>query len=268
MPGTTEKPPNGEKSDDTVSRPPRRKNGSAGSRWTISIVLAIGVHAAAVLILRTPAIEVGTKESRATTIAWLGPQAATTETLIGEQLALFDNAPLFLPTEWNYAVVQGSARYSDASAGFFPDFGNKFVFETDGSPTAAIKMPATYSTSLEAVREFQWPYLSAFGRVDRSPIDLSPRVAWIQVRAIGTGEVVFSAPVSVESAPAAGGWPDWRPFSLLFEINELGTVGEPLVAPPGSQAEDVDAFFRRFVKMGLQLGLLLAPGYYQATVGP
>lgn len=250
------------------SRRSRGRNGQSVSRWTVSVVLAMGVHAAAVLVLQTPAIEIGQAKSRATTIEWLGPQAATTETLIGEQLALFDNAPLFLPTNWNYAVIQDPAPYSNASTAFFPDFGNKFAFETEGSPTTAIKMPATYATSLDAVREFHWPYLSTFGRVDRTPVDLPARVAWIEVRSIDSGRLVLSRPVSAESAPEAGNWPDWRPFNLLFDINELGVVSEPLVAPPGSQAEEIDAFFRRFVKRGLQPGLLLAPGYYSATIGP
>lgn len=267
MAATGEKPASARPNKATTS-PVRRTDGNRTSRWTVSILVALSVHVVAILILRTPPVEVERKEPKSTMIEWLGPQAATTETLIGEQLALFDNAPLFLPTRWNYAVGQGPTVELLAPTEIFPAYRNKFIFETNQSPTGATKMPGTFESSLEAIREFRWPYLSAFGRIDRPPVDLSTRVARVEVRSVETGEIVFSTRVDPESAPAAADWPDWRPFSLLLDVSQLGTIGEPLVAPPGSQAEDVDAFFRGFVKNELQLDLLLSPGYYSVTVGP
>lgn len=185
--------------------------------------------------------------------------------LVREQIELFDQQPLSMPTRWNagdQALPAALRRQPGEGFGLYeprltfaaerlePAFGPR-----GGAPTDVRGGLRALGPGADG-----W---SGVGRVDRPAPRLSVRRAAIEVR-----DYTGSAPVLRESLvelPAAVREHDWAPLEFSVAVAPAGLVGVPSMAV-GSGVDEVDAFFGGFLARDFRLGERLGPGFYRVVV--
>ncbi len=249
--------------DDVVTRQPISRR--ARRRWMFAIGAAVGVHAAAFVVLgvspgrstpRTPPPSGG---------RWVGERT-------GENIELINPEPLFLPTRWNAATQVSVDEEGSGPGAIFRMEEPRLAFAKGVSPPGLVVKPEGVRTAGVAIRRFSRPYFSAMGEHDGTVDPLPARAAVVEIRDATTGAVLVQRSIPVAAVTDAGGdprqWPFWEPFEMLLAVEPSGTLGLPLVPAPGSGVEAVDSFFRRSLRQLLRPDLLLPAGYYRVVVGP
>ena len=223
-------------------------------RWAAAGVAAVALALLVAALFRAPAPALSHSPG-ATPIVIL----AAPDTLLKDETALHDPAPLFLPTQWN---SRPEVRLGEPG-GSFAAYPAEFHFDADALriplPNDVPARPADALTGNPPGN-----MLLGIGRTDdRVPI-LASRGAFLEIVAAGTGAPVFSSPLAGASPPQAA---FWRPLEFTAAVDAAGLVG-PLVLSVGSDVEAVDAYFGRYLVQTFQVGKRLAPGFYRIRVGP
>lgn len=267
------KPPD---ADQAQAAPPIRakRRKKPRGRWAVPILIAGLVHLGAFSLFRVPAESARPFPLERPSIEWLVSTATSADSILAEQLAYFDHAPLFLPTKWNFGASQALATIEHSPADIFLPYADKLHFESQQRPAGLVRLPPGKSAT-EALNQFSWPYLDAFGRVDEAVAALEPRLAIVEVRSARNGELMHLETIPVDRVDLGETWPDWRPFDLYVSITSEGAVAMPMLGgglgtPVAGSAipEVVTDFFRRFLRHESRLELFLPAGLYRVTVGP
>jgi hypothetical protein len=194
---------------------------------------------------------------------------ASPNPVLAQEAYLLDPTPLFLPTSRNSSHKEGRLREpNDSFSGYEP---NRIFEESrlslDLPPST--DMPANPAGAL-GEEPPDVPYLG-FGRSEVAVPPLSMRGAFVEIVDTGSGRVVYDGPVEGAAPPASGAW---QPMEFLAAVDAAGLVG-PLVRTPTSLselgaagAEEVDAYFRRYLAESFRVGQRLTPGFYRICVGP
>jgi len=253
------------------SRPRQaRARRAARTRWTLGVVMAVGFHLALIGLTRVQVEPRPRHDSINPRVAWVGDTAVLEEdTLQGQLLRIFDDAPLFLPTSQNYA---GSRRLGERTRRPGELFANRepiLIMPVDRSPPGLVTAPTDQMQPVAALQGFPWPYLARFGRADPVPRVFEARRARFEIRSLETGAVVLQESIP----PGVGGgaqdtWPDWRPFGLFVTVSDSGRLSEPVMLGGGSGSDAVDRFMREHVRRSMRLDLRLGPGSYRIGIGP
>lgn len=244
------------------------RNASARrNRWAMAIVVAVLVHVTGFIMLRVPEVEPAPRHLAEPRVDWVGDAPATEGSALGEQWNLLDNAPLFLPTRWNFASAENLVTAEHEPGEIFGTFEAKLSVAAEQSPSALVTLPRGIDSATAALPLFDWGELGSFGRVDRPLAGLPERLAQVEIHSMTTGDEVLSVAVPKSAAAGAGSWPDWEPMELLVVIEPTGMIGPPQVAR-SSRSEIVDGFFRDYVRSGLRLDLRLPAGYFRVVIGP
>jgi hypothetical protein len=241
----------------------RARNGGR-ARWTIAIAIALAVHAGAFLAWRVPETRMQPTPASPPRVSF---STVSPESSLSDQLDLFDPAPLFLPTEWNYATAVKALK-SDRSPGeMFDLYAPEWTAKPDQSPEELVMLPTGVEDAVSALRRFEWQYFTAFGRLDRPLVRLPQRLALMEVRSIATGRNILTREIPVSASSSAQGWGLWTPLEFLVSVQPSGMLGPPDLAH-GSGFEEIDAFFRGYIQHETQLDLRVPAGYYRVTIGP
>jgi hypothetical protein len=185
--------------------------------------------------------------------------------LLGEQTAMHDQIPLFLPTERNVRIAPPQRPEAGRSVleqdELKPTFGDTLALGWP-APTQVPEKPA------EAVFATAAPSpLYGFGRVEEAGPTAPPRGATVEVVMAATNQRLFAEALPPEARPALAGEKMWRPVEFLAAVDAKGLVGS-LVVSEHSDAEEVESYFRNYLARAFRLGERLPPGYYRVIVGP
>ncbi len=187
--------------------------------------------------------------------------------LVREQMELFDQQPLSMPTRWNAGAqplpadlrrqpgeVFGmyEAQLAFAAERLEPVFGPKGGAPTDGRGGLRTIGPMTGG----------W---AGLGRVDRVVPRLPEREAALEVRGYGGGADQVVLREALRGLPAAVRDHDWTPVEFSIAVVASGLVGVPTLTV-GSGVEEVDAFFGNFLARDFRLGERVGPGLYRVSV--
>ncbi|BET69318.1 hypothetical protein ASA1KI_42360 [Opitutales bacterium ASA1] len=241
--------------------PARRRN-----RWIVASLIAGTAHAVGFFAFRVPIPVRIVEEPRVPLHAWAGDSATRVGTLLDEQLLLFDNAPLFLPTEWNAASSDAVRPIERSPTDLFGSFPDRLQVPGARVPDVVPLLPPSVEAPYRALHLSRLDASSALGRTDRDLQPLADRTAAIVVRDGFTGVVRDSFDVSVEPETVRT-WPDWEPMELLVHTDRAGWVPPPLVSR-GSGSTVVDGFFRTYVRERLRADLRFGAGFYRIEIGP
>jgi hypothetical protein len=185
--------------------------------------------------------------------------------LLGEQTAMHDQTPLFLPTERNVRIAppqRPEAGRSVLEADVLkPTFGDTLAL---GWPEP-VQVPEKPADAIFAT-EMPAP-LYGFGRVEEAVPAAPPRGATVEVVMAATNRRLLTAALPPEARPALAGEKMWRPVEFLAAVDAKGLVGS-LVVSEHSDAEEVESYFRNYLARAFRLGERLPPGYYRVIVGP
>lgn len=256
-----------------------RSRRAARRRWTAGVIVAVVFHGALIALTRVDLGARARADHLNPRITWVGDRLITEEdSSRGQLIRLFDDAPLFLPTAWNFASARRSIEETRAPGEIFARYPARLVMPDTVSPPGLVVAPEDRTEPAVAAQAFRWHYLARFGRDDPPARALPARVARVEARDASSGRVVLAAIIPPDAAPPnRDTWPDWRPFELFVTVSATGrlaetvaggVVGDPVLGGGGSGSEVVDQFLRGYLRSRLRLDLRLPPGDYQVTVGP
>lgn len=242
------------------------KNSRAIRRlWAPAVIAGALALALVAALFRAPTPPRSPTISSAKPTLSLGPsQGASSDPLFSEDAALNDPTPLFLPTQWNSTQKEAPLRASDIA---FTGYEPKFAFgatDLNLSLPPATSVPSRPAEAL-VVNPPGHPYLG-LGRTSGTVQALSPRGAYIEIVAAGSGQQVLSQPLVdlpsqvADSPPGEGAW------QFMAAVDVAGLVG-PLIQTVRSGTPS-DGFFLDYLSQKLRVGERLPPGLYRISVGP
>jgi hypothetical protein len=248
----------------------RRLRAAGRRRWAAGLVVALGFHVALIALTRVQVAPRVRTDRIDTRIGWVGDRAVLEEdTLQGQQLRIFNDAPLFLPTSQNFASTRRSGEGTRRPGDIFTSFDPILVMPPEGTPAGLVVAPVDRADPVSALRGFRWPYHTRFGRADPLERRFEARRARIEVRSLETGGLVLEESLPASAAPGdVDGWPDWRPFEMLITMSHGARLSEPIMIGGGSGSDRVDQAMREHVRRRMRLDLRLGPGSYRVGVGP
>ena len=188
------------------------------------------------------------------------------DTVLRDQATLFDPTPLFLPTRWNTDQEPLPAAVQRQPGQVFPDFDAKLTYSRPELVLPIESAEATPERPVDLLKVQSHDPFLGFGRLDRKLAPLAARAAVVEVREVGTGNLVLRRVLGDDVAIPAGE-ARWQPAEFLVSVTTAGLLGRPMETA-SSDVEDVDVFFRDYLMGTLRLGERLAPGMYRVVVGP
>jgi len=186
--------------------------------------------------------------------------------LLHDQATLFDPTPLFLPTELNTNQGPLPAEILRQPGQVFTDFEAQLTYSRPELELPGESAASTPQRPVDLLKAPSNDPFLGFGRVDGLGTPLNSRTGVVEVREVGTGNLVLKQVLGSEVTIPAGG-PDWQPAEFLVAVTAEGFLGRPMETA-SSDLEDVDVFFRDYLAKTLRLGERLGPGMYCVLVGP
>ena len=226
-------------------------------RWLVAVSAGVVLTALAGALFRAPVTPPAGRPAAPHPSLVLAPA----DTLLREETALHDPAPLFEPTEWNSRPEPPARDPGIAFASYPPEY----TYSPDHlSLTLPSNVPARPAEAL--VADSPGNPLLGLGRTDTPVPVMAPRGAFVEIVAAGTGISVLSTPLA-DARPPEGEGVLWRPLEFLAAVDATGLVG-PLVLCGPSNIEAVNSYFERYLTQVFRVGDRLAPGFYHIRVGP
>lgn len=183
--------------------------------------------------------------------------------LVAEQMELFDQQPLSMPTHWNAGDEPLPAELRRQPGEVFGMYDVRLAFAAERLVPVFGPRDNAPRDGLEGLRALG-PFAEGWvglGRRDRPPAPLAARDAAIEVRRFGGGV----SPVLAEALQGLGESireHDWSPLEFSVVVAPSGLVGVPTLTT-GSGVEEVDTFFGSYLVHGYRLGERVPPGFYR-----
>ena len=187
--------------------------------------------------------------------------------LVKEQMELFDQQPLSMPTEWN-AGAQGLPEELRRQPGeVFGMYEPHLAFAAERlepvfGPGGSI--PSNGRDGLRVIGAMAGGW-AGLGRVDR-PVRPAPvRDAALEVRRYAGGQAQVVLRESLRELSQEVRDHDWAPMEYSIVVAPSGLIGVPTLTV-GSGVEAVDAFFGSYLAGDFRLGERVPPGFYRVSV--
>ena len=227
--------------------------------------LAVAGRVAAIFLWRgDPAVPPppATNRPRVTVVAESGLGAGP---LVKEQMGLFDQQPLSMPTSWNAGAEALPAALQRQPGEVFGLYEPRLAFAAERLEPVFVPRGGAPQDSRGGLRVLG-PTVGGWGglgRHDRSAPAFAVRDAGLEVRSFAGGEMVVQA--ALVELPAVVRDHDWAPLEFSVAVEPGGLVGVPSLAV-GSGVEEIDAFFGEYLVRQFRLGQRLRPGFYRVGV--
>ena len=182
-----------------------------------------------------------------------------------EQAELFDSAPLFLPTKWNYGSALQDNLLSHEGDALFEPYPPSVSLEGE----ELTDLPAVDDPEVNHPRELlanpYWSFFDSFGEAE-TELGKRPDVgSYLIVQGFGTEASVRRQrlPDRITGQFEA---PFWAPASFSVTVDAVGMVGEPKLTE-SSGFEAVDNALREYLLEPF-FAAGLSPGYYRVEIWP
>jgi hypothetical protein len=182
--------------------------------------------------------------------------------LLQERAELLDPTPLFFPTEWNYGQRPLNENRLRQPGQFFESFEPKLIMPQQGRPPFGLEAVQAPEKLADVLLQGNEAPLAGMGQIDLRTSTLPVRSAYLEVVRVGSQEVIISQSLTGIQAPRS----DYSPMEFLIVVGPGGLIGEPILTS-GSGWDEVDGFYRTYLKRTYHLGERLAPGHYRVVVG-
>ncbi len=195
------------------------------------------------------------------------PDGGVRDALMMEQALLFDSAPLFLPTEWNYLSNQDLRGYSDPVLDpLFESFEPALAIQSMDYDELGSLSEISIRSEADFLSPQNWSFFEEMGR-DSVPLPrLSERSGYLEVIQLPSGSIITGEEVTLPESDFSAVSGDWRPIHFLLLIDRTGRVGEPLLSR-NSTNDEVDSIWKDWLT-GMPVIRRLSPGYYRVEIGP
>lgn len=230
--------------------------------WIGLAIAAVGVTGWVLWTRQELAVEPPKPVEREPFVRLAGAGESQADRVLRERAELLDPTPLFFPTDRNYGQRPLRERRLKQPDQVFGSFEPRLPMSEHGISLygeEATPVPERLSDVL--VQGNEAPFAGIGERQTRGST-LPVRAGYLEIREVGTGEVVISQALSGISPPRA----DYAPMEFLVVVAPAGLVGDPFLMR-GSEWDEVDAYFRTYLITSYRVGERLRPGRYRVSIG-
>lgn len=228
----------------------------------ISLLLGICVHLAGFLIFRVISNPLPAREEAVPFVQFVSPEIFLSGAELEEQAALFDSAPLFIPSRWNAAHNLDTPR-RDRAMQRFP------LYQPEMDVAAMLVSEGTSLGSSYAVSEAAdllasrfWDLFRGLERVDFEIVDLGGAGAFAEVRSLD-GLVIHNQPAELTLVSSQV----LQPVKYFLRVEAGGRLaGRPTVSVSSGDTEFDAATYDWLIESGL--ASRLEPGYFEIIIYP
>ena len=228
----------------------------------ISLLLGICLHLVGFLVFRVTSNPLPEREETMPFVQFVSPEVFLSGAELEEQAALFDSAPLFIPSQWNAAHNLVTPR-RDRAMQRFP------LYQPEMDVAAMLVPGGTSLGSSYAVDEAAdllatrfWDLFRGLERVDSEIVDLEGAGAFAEVRSLD-GRAIRSQPAELNLVPSLV----TQPVKYFLRVEAGGRMsGRPTVSVSSGDAEFDAATYDWLIESGL--ASRLEPGYFEIIIYP
>ena len=203
----------------------------------LALLLGIAFHLAGFLFFRVTSNPLPERVATPPFVQYVSVDSVVTDTELAEQAALFDSAPLFIPTRWNASQVspmhlRGAARCQ------FPEFEPEINLLAELQPASRIlNTDLKVSAPIDLLASRYWHFFADFPLSSDPVVALSESMPVAEVSVVGdpiaetlslTADMKFSSAVQIV-----------RPVQYYLRVSPAGEV---LSAPTLSQSSGSEEF--------------------------
>jgi hypothetical protein len=235
----------------------------------MAAAIAVAAHIVYIFWIQQPLQSAGAAEPRRPRVTVLPDTGRPGGALLREQIDLFDQQPLSMPTRWNAGAQGLPADVRRQPGEVFGMYDPRMVFAADRLEPAIGPRgdaPADGRAGLRIIGPMAGGW-EGVGRVDRAVAAFPARDAAVEVRRFGPDGDQVVLRDTLQDLPRELDGRDWPPVEFSVAVATTGLVGLPTVEE-GSGVEVVDTKFGSLLASQLNLGERLPPGLYRVQVSP
>lgn len=241
----------------------RRSHWAISPVLRISLLIGIAIHLAGFLMFRVVSNPLPHREDTPPFVQYVSAGSLANDEELEEQAALFDSAPLFIPTRWNASQALQLVQRNGLS-GKFPEFEPEINLPAALQPSS---LPVAEDFNVEEPIDLLdsrfWRFFSGFGRSTDAIVEFPASLPVAEVSVIGGSEQLLSIPAKLDYTTAA---PVSRPVVYYLRVTDGGELAVPTLGQ-SSGNETFDRAAGLWLRLPEVLGQLPG-GYLAITVFP
>ena len=228
----------------------------------IALLAGVCVHLVGFLVFRVISNPLPSHEDSGPFVQYVSPDTLLSGAELEEQAALFDSAPLFVPSQWNAAHnLQPPSR--DRALQRFPAYEPKIDFSSalvPGSLPVSESYAVNEPADLLALR--YWDLFRGFGQTAANLQELEATGVFAELRSLD-GKVLRTLPVEVELLSMQA----IQPAAYFLRVEAGGrAVGRPTLSVSSGDAAFDAAAYTWLAESGFAAGL--SAGLFEIRVYP
>ncbi|HBM85213.1 MAG TPA: hypothetical protein DD423_00175 [Opitutae bacterium] len=229
----------------------------------LALLLGVALHLAGFLFFSVISSPLPQRAARPSFVQYVSPDSLASESELEEQAALFDSAPLFIPTRWNASQAY-SVNLRDAARDQFPEFEPEINLLRDLQPASLLFAPGLQvSAPIDLLASRFWRFFGGAPSEALVALSESQPIAEIVVLAGPIAETV-SLPAALTYITAA---PIARPVLYYLRVSADGVVWGAPTRGRSSGNEAFDAAAAEWLGRA-EVRAQLPQGYLSITVFP
>jgi hypothetical protein len=230
----------------------------------ISLLIGVTIHLAGFLLFRVVSNPLPHRAETRPFVEYVSASSLANDDELEEQAALFDSAPLFIPTRWNASQSMQLVQRNPAS-GKFPEFEPEINLLVALQPSS---LPVTQYLKVDAPIDLLasrfWRFFSDFGQSADPSVAFPSALPVAEVSVVGGVDASLSIPVKLDYTTAV---PVSRPVVYYMRVSGSGAgVGAPTLGQ-SSGNETFDRAAGEWLRLPRTVGQLPG-GYLAITVYP
>jgi len=228
----------------------------------ISLLLGVCVHLAGFLIFRVSSNPLPAREEAKSFVQFVSPEQLLSGAELEEQAALFDSAPLFIPSQWNAAHNLAAPR-RERSMERFP------LYQPEMNVAAELEPEGTSLGSNYAVNEAPdllalrfWNLFRGLGQTEVEALDLEGVGIFAEVR-LPDGSVILDLQVDTDFVSSQA----LQPARYYIRVEAGGRLsGRPTLGVSSEDAEFDALIYDWLIESGM--ASRLESGYFEVFIYP
>jgi hypothetical protein len=231
----------------------------------LALLLGLALHLAGFLFFRVISSPLPDRAETRPFVVYVSADSLASDTELEEQAALFDSAPLFIPTRWN-ASQAAPVDSRDAARGQFPKFEPEIHLLRELQPSGLlVAHDSNVDTPIDLLASRFWRFFSGFAQSSDSLVALPDSHPVAEISVLGdpmAGGMSLAAELDYTTAA-----PVSHPVLYYIRVSGSGAV---LGAPTLGRSSGNETFDRAAAEWLREAEVLaqLPRGYLSITVFP
>jgi hypothetical protein len=231
----------------------------------VGLLLGVALHLAGFLIFRVVSSPLPDREAARPYVEYVSAGSLASDRELEEQAALFDSAPLFIPTRWNASqVIAFDSR--DTLRGQFVEFEPNVDLLSELQPSSfLVAQNIQVDEPLDLLASRFWRFFSGFAQSATPVVEFPDALPVAEVSVVGQSSIrTLSIPVKLDYTTASS---VARPVVYYLRLSGSGVVLSAPTLGQSSGNKDFDGAAAAWLRSPEVLGQL-PKGYLSIKVYP